>query len=146
MYVALARKIKAPRVDFRESLRSETALNGRMSRPEIVMSLILFSVVALWITASHRFGLGGPAIFGVVLMLIFRIIRWRHIQNKVRFDVVGLYAAACAMGVGLKVTGASLWLARTIVHALPESMQYGEALLWLWAIWGYWRWISWSTP
>ena len=62
-------------------------------------------------------------------MLVFRIIRWRHIQNKVRFDVVGLYAAACAMGVGLKVTGASLWLARTIIHALPESMQYGEALL-----------------
>jgi len=245
MYVALARKIKAPKVDFRESLRSETARNGRMSRPEIVMAMILLSVVALWITASHRFGLGGPAIFGVVLMLVFRIIRWRHIQNKVRFDVVGLYAAACAMGVGLKVTGASLWLARTIIHALPESMQYGEALLiaisaftgtltnfmsdgatvaaigpialsmgqiggvhlwkvglacafassfanativgtpnnaiayvgavdprtgkkllrlrdfviygvpitllamallWLWAIWGYWRWISWSTP
>jgi len=47
----------------------------------------------------------------------------------VRFDVVGLYAAACAMGVGLKVTGGSLWLARAIVDSLPEALRQGDMML-----------------
>ena len=39
-------------------------------------------------------------LLAVVLMLVFGIIEWKDIQRRVRFDVVGLYAAACAMGVG----------------------------------------------
>jgi len=93
------------------------------------MAGILLIVVALWIGASDRFGLGGPCVFGVVLMLIFRIVRWRDIQTNVRFDVVGLYAAACAIGVGLQMTGASLWLAHCIISVLPGFMQQGDMLV-----------------
>ena len=129
MYFSLRRKIKAPKVDFAGFLKEEVKRNGRMSRQEVLMAVILASVVLLWITASHKFGLGGPCVFGVVLMLVFRIVTWRDIQSHVRFDVVGLYAAACAMGVGLKETGASLWLAQSVVNALPESLRQGEMLL-----------------
>ena len=67
--------------------------------------------------------------FAVVLMLLTGILSWKDLQSKVRFDVVGLYAAACAMGVGLKMTGASLWLARMTVGALPAELAKGNALM-----------------
>jgi len=47
----------------------------------------------------------------------------------VAFDVVGLYAAACAMGVGLKFTGGALWLAQTFVGFLPDFMTRGNGLV-----------------
>jgi len=42
--------------------------------------------------------------------------------------VVGLYAAACAMGVGTKSTGGALWLANTFVALLPDSIAHGDML------------------
>jgi len=129
MYFALKRKLNVPQVDFSQFLRAELKAMGSMSRQETLMAAILAGVVALWIVASNQFGLGGPCVLGVVLMLIFRIINWKDIQTQVRFDVVGMYAAACAMGVGLLMTGASLWLAQSIVNALPASMRQGGMLV-----------------
>jgi len=129
MYITLRRRIRVRDVNFARFARQRLKRMGPMGRKEIVMAAILLAVAVLWIAASERFGLGGPSIFGVVLMLAFRIIRWSDIQGKVRFDVVGLYAAACAIGVGLRVTGGSLWLARVAVGWLPDAMQHGEPLV-----------------
>ncbi|MCD6364324.1 MAG: anion permease [Planctomycetes bacterium] len=129
MYLVCKTKAKTRKIDFAELLGQESERNGRMSRREFLMACILILVTLLWILASDRFGLGGPCVFGVVLMLVLKIIRWKDIQTKVRFDVVGLYAAACAMGVGLKMTGAALWLAQGLVGSLPECMQQGDVLV-----------------
>jgi len=56
-------------------------------------------------------------------------VAWDDIQDGVAFDVVGLYAAACAMGVGLKFTGGALWIANTFVGLLPESISHGDGLV-----------------
>nr|MBL0732161.1 anion permease [Desulfobacterales bacterium] len=74
-------------------------------------------------------GLGGPTLYAVMAMFICRIVEWEDIQQGVAFDVVGLYAAACAMGVGLKFTGGALWLANTFVSILPEFMSHGDGLV-----------------
>jgi len=129
MYFALRRRMTIPRPDFSAYVRKEAETLPRWSAREIAMALIVLMVVTLWVTASKRFGLGGPCMFAVVLMLVTNVVSWKDVQTKVRFDVVGLYAAACAMGVGLKVTGASLWLARNTVGMLPESLAQGSSLV-----------------
>jgi len=130
LYCVLRRRIKIPRTArFSDFMKREAAGIGRITRQETLMLAILLVVLALWITSSNRFGLGGPCIFGLVLMLIFRIISWKDIQTHVRFDVVGLYAAACAMGVGLKATGAALWLARALIGLFPPAVQEGSLLV-----------------
>jgi len=129
VYLAFRRKMKVQQVDFSAFVRREVEQLGPMSGPEKAMAGILVAVMVLWITSSRRFGLGGPCIFGVVLMLVCRIIRWRDIQHHVRFDVVGLYAAACAIGVGLKLTGASVWLAQNLIDLMPASMRQGDSLI-----------------
>ncbi len=129
MYLMLGRRARSRDVDFSKYFREEIRQLGRMSRAEITMAAILGLVVVLWVAGSKQFGLGGPCVFGVVLMLVAGIISWKDVQVGVRFDVVGLYAAACAMGVGLKTTGASLWLARSAIGLLPASMRGGDSLL-----------------
>jgi len=129
VYLVFRRKIVVPDLDFRRFVGTEVGKIGRVTKKEALMGAIMLMVVTLWITSSGRLGLGGPCILAVVLMLIFNVIDWKDLQTRVRFDVVGLYAAACAMGVGLKTTGASLWLARGVVGLLPEGMQQGDSLL-----------------
>jgi len=128
MYFAFKGRIKAC-VDFTRLSGKELGRQGKPTGREITMAFIFLLVVALWITCSKRFGLGGPSIFGLVLMLVLGVINWHDVQTHVRFDVVGLYAAACAMGVGLKTTGGALWLARCTVGLLPETLRHGDALL-----------------
>ncbi|MFO7750286.1 MAG: hypothetical protein R6V54_09375, partial [Desulfobacteraceae bacterium] len=55
-------------------------------------------------------------------------LSWDDIQREVPFDVVGLYAAACAMGAGLKFTGGALWLARGFVGIMPDFLTQGAGL------------------
>ncbi len=71
----------------------------------------------------------GPTLYAVMAMFLCRIITWDDIQEGVALDVVGLYAAACAMGVGLSFTGGALWLANAFVNLLPDFMTQGDMLV-----------------
>jgi sodium-dependent dicarboxylate transporter 2/3/5 len=93
------------------------------------MAVILVLLVAAWIIIGEHAGLGGPTLYAVFAMFLFRILRWEDIQEGVAFDVVGLYAAACAMGVALKFTGGALWLAQTFVGLLPGFLTKGDGLI-----------------
>jgi sodium-dependent dicarboxylate transporter 2/3/5 len=72
--------------------------------------------------------MGGPVLLCLVLLNVLGVLRWRDI-NRIHWDVVALYAAASAMGYGLAVTGAALWLASSFVSLLPEALKSGTGLL-----------------
>jgi len=129
MYICLKPKFKVPDVNPSEVVKAEVAHMPKFGGKEAVMAVILVLLVAGWILLGEEAGLGGPTLYGVAAMFIFRIIEWDDIQNGVAFDVVGLYAAACAMGVGLKFTGGALWLAQTFVGLLPDFLTTGDGLL-----------------
>jgi sodium-dependent dicarboxylate transporter 2/3/5 len=61
-------------------------------------------------------------------MFLGRIITWSDVQSGVAFDVVGLYAASCAMGVGLSFTGGALWMAHAFVASMPDILTKGDNL------------------
>ncbi len=62
-------------------------------------------------------------------MFLFRITSWDDIQHGVAFDVVGLYAAASAIAVGLSFTGGGLWLATQSIDMLPDFLSEGNGLV-----------------
>jgi sodium-dependent dicarboxylate transporter 2/3/5 len=91
------------------------------------MAAILVLVVLGWVFLSDTFGMAGPVLLGLVLMSMLRITRWRDISH-INWDVVALYAGATAMGKGLAVTGAGLWIAGGFLDLLPASMTSGTGL------------------
>jgi sodium-dependent dicarboxylate transporter 2/3/5 len=129
MYIRLKGKFQVKDVNPGEVVKAEVARMPRFQGKEAVMAVILILLVAAWIMLGEEAGLGGPTLYAVVAMFLFRIISWDDIQDGVALDVVGLYAAACAMGVGLKFTGGALWLANTFVNLLPESISHGDGLV-----------------
>ena len=126
-FLRFRKTILGERVNIATMVLEDSKKIGAMTMKEYITAGILVSVILLWITASKTLGMGGPVLFGLVALGIFRIIGWREI-NSINWDVVALYAGACAMGTGLADTGAAVWLANSFVSALPEFLQSGEGL------------------
>jgi sodium-dependent dicarboxylate transporter 2/3/5 len=129
MYIVFKRKLRIPNINFSNFVRKEAEKAGSISVEEIIMAIIMISIVIAWIAVGNQLGMGGICILGVALMLVFGIVKWPDLQEKVRFDVVGLYAAACAMGVALRATGASLWLAKLLINILPSWFRQGDLMI-----------------
>jgi sodium-dependent dicarboxylate transporter 2/3/5 len=128
MYLMLKPKFQVKTVNPSEVVRAEAAKLGKLRGREAMMAVILVCLVTAWIVLGEEAGLGGPTLYAVVAMFLCRIITWGDVQSGVSFDVVGLYAAACAMGVALKLTGGALWMANAFVSALPDFLTKGDNL------------------
>lgn len=128
MYIRCKPRFQVKDINPSEIVKAEVARMPKFGGQEAMMSVILVILVAAWIILGEHSGLGGPTLYAVMAMFLCRIITWDDIQEGVALDVVGLYAAACAMGVGLKFTGGALWLANTFVAALPDFLAQGDML------------------
>ncbi|MFC1585250.1 SLC13 family permease [Fibrobacterota bacterium] len=100
---------------------------GPMNRNEYITAAVLVGLIVLWITKSDVYGMGGPVILAIVVLNVLKVIGWRDI-TKIQWEVVALYASACALGKGLAATGAALYLGRTFIDLLPGFMKGGEGL------------------
>jgi sodium-dependent dicarboxylate transporter 2/3/5 len=128
MYIRCKPGFKVKGINPSEIVRAEVAKMPKFGGKEAAMAIILVVLVAAWILLGEEAGLGGPTLYAVMAMFLCRIITWDDIQEGVAFDVVGLYAAACAMGVALKFTGGALWLANAFVGVLPDFLAKGDKL------------------
>jgi len=128
MYIRCKPRFLVKNVNPSEVVKAEVARMPKFGGKEAIMAVILVLMIIGWITLPKQLGLGGVTIVAVAAMFVCRIVDWDNIQDGVAFDVVGLYAAACAMGVGLKFTGGALWLANTFVALLPDSIAHGDML------------------
>jgi len=126
-YLTFRNKIQITGLNVAAEVRRESEKIGKMTRKEYRTAAVLILLIILWSTVSSRFGMGGPVLLCIVLLNIFGILRWRDI-NQIHWDVVALYASASAMGVGLAVTGAALWMADAFISVLPDFMKSGEGL------------------
>ncbi|UCD18261.1 MAG: anion permease [Candidatus Zixiibacteriota bacterium] len=126
-FLMFRRKLLVKKLNVSFLVRQAADKIGPMNRKEYITAVILVLLILLWITSSDKYGMGGPVILSIVLLNIFRILRWRDIAG-IPWDVVALYASACALGKGLAVSGAALYLADSFVNILPEFFRSGEGL------------------
>jgi sodium-dependent dicarboxylate transporter 2/3/5 len=123
----LHKDILCAKLDVAAQVRYESEKIGKMTPDEYKAAFVLILLIVLWSTLSDRLGMGGPALLALVLLNVLGILRWKDI-NSIHWDVVGLYAAASAMGYGLAASGAALWLASGFVNILPEFLKSGTGL------------------
>jgi sodium-dependent dicarboxylate transporter 2/3/5 len=126
-YLVFARRVKLKDINVADLVRKESEKIGKMTRDEYWTGGVLVLLILLWTTMSSKFGMGGPVMLCLVLLNVVGVLRWRDI-NAIHWDVVALYASACAMGTGLAVTGAALWVADGFISLLPDFLKSGEGL------------------
>jgi len=124
-FLAFRKRLRVKEVNVAAEVTKESEKIGKMTRDEYKAAGVLILLIILWITLSGRIGLGGPTLICIVLLNVMGILRWRDI-NSIHWDVVALYAAASAMGYGLALTGAALWLADGFVSILPDFLKSGN--------------------
>jgi sodium-dependent dicarboxylate transporter 2/3/5 len=129
MYLRLKPKFAVKGVNPSEVVLAEVANMPKFGGKEAIMAFILVSLIIAWITIGEHAGLGGPTLNAVAAMFNFKILNWEDIQEGVAFDVVGLYAAASAIGVALKFSGGALWMANAFVGMLPDFLAKGDGLI-----------------
>lgn len=126
-YIVMRRKIKVKGLNAGSIVKQASEKIGPMDRKEYVTAIILIGLILLWVTASDKLGMGGPVIFALIALNLVRVLRWKDVAT-IHWEVVALYASACALGKGLAVTGAALFLADSFVSILPEFMSSGTGL------------------
>jgi len=126
-YFTQRNKMAVKNLDVSSIVRQASEKIGPMNAKEYVTAAVLLGVVVLWITCSDSLGLGGPVILGLVVLNMFRVLRWRDVTS-IHWEVVALYASASAMGAGLASTGAALYMADAFLGILPDFLQHGSGL------------------
>lgn len=126
-YLTFRRKLKVKNLNVSAHVRAAAEKIGPMNRTEYITAAILVLLVVMWCFTSEEKGMGGPVLLTIVLLNVFKILRWKDIA-KIQWEVVALYAGACAIGKGLSTTGAALYFADWAVGIMPEFMKSGAGL------------------
>ena len=126
-FIVFRRKLSVKKLNVSSIVKEASDKIGPMNRNEYITAVVLVVLIALWITSSDKFGMGGPVILCIVVLNIFRILRWKDIA-AIPWDVVALYASASALGKGLASSGAALYLADSFINIIPDFMKSGEGL------------------
>ena len=129
MYIRCKRNFTVKTLNPSEVVRREVKNLPKFGGKEAVMAVVLGVLVIGWMTLHESLGMGGVTVAAVCALFVFRITSWDDIQHGVAFDVVGLYAAASAIAVGLSFTGGGLWLATQTIAMLPDFMNQGNGLV-----------------
>ena len=129
MYLRCKPKFTVKTLNPSEVVKREVATLPKFAGKEAVMAVVLGGLVIGWMTLHDSLGMGGVTVAAVCAMFLFRITTWDDIQHGVAFDVVGLYAAASAIAVGLSFTGGGLWLATQTIDLLPDFLGDGNGLV-----------------
>jgi len=111
-------------------LKVEVEKSGKMTSKQISAIGIFIIVFLGWILLSPKIGLGIVALIGVVLYLIFGLIRWEDLNRNTNWGVILLFGAAISMGFQMKDTGAALWVAENIIEVLSKITSNIGILRW----------------
>ena len=84
---------------------------GKVSYTEYAVGLVLILTVIAWATVGRITGLATIALVSVVVLFIFRLVRWKDIEEYVNWGVILMYGGAIIMGTALERSGAALWIA-----------------------------------
>ena len=119
-------------------LKKDLEKHGAMTTKQKIVALVMALVVFLWITdkslvkstLGFSLGLGGIAISGAVLYMLFGLTSWKDYEDKVSWGVIVLYAGCISLGSVFKSTGASSWFADQIMGIVaPLGLDSGAGLV-----------------
>jgi len=119
-------------------LKQDLQKHGAMTNQQKLVAAVMALVVFLWITDKSlvnqlfgfSLGLGGIAVTGAVLYMLFGLTSWKDYEDKVSWGVIVLYAGCISLGTVFKVTGASSWFADQIMMLVsPLGLNSGVELV-----------------
>jgi sodium-dependent dicarboxylate transporter 2/3/5 len=94
----------------RKLLVNRTACIGKMKRKELSIGILMIATIFTWICFGEKFGLANIALASVVIAFVFRLIRWKEVEEDVNWGLILMYGGAICLGFAMGKTGATRWL------------------------------------
>ncbi|MEE9613415.1 MAG: DASS family sodium-coupled anion symporter [Thermodesulfobacteriota bacterium] len=88
---------------------------GKVGWSEYSVGTVLVLTIVCWMTLGTTVGLATVALASVVVLFIFRLVRWKDIEEYVNWGVILMYGGAIILGASLERSGAAGWLAEMAV-------------------------------
>lgn len=90
---------------------------GKMGYTEYLTGSILILTVLMWASMGNSLGLANIALGSVVLLFVFRLVRWKDVEEYVNWGIILMYGGAITLGTALERSGAVEWFVKsTISH------------------------------
>jgi sodium-dependent dicarboxylate transporter 2/3/5 len=81
-----------------------------MKREEWSIGILMVGTIFSWICFGERFGLANIALAAVVIAFVFKLMRWKEVEEDVNWGLILMYGGAICLGFALGKTGATHWL------------------------------------
>ena len=91
-------------------LINRTACIGRMKRDEWFIGILMVVTIFSWICFGEKFGLANIALAAVVIAFVFKLLRWKEVEEDVNWGLILMYGGAICLGFAMGKTGATSWL------------------------------------
>lgn len=94
----------------RALLINRTECIGRMKRKELFIGILMTATIFTWICFGEKFGLANIALASVVIAFVFKLLKWKEVEEDVNWGLILMYGGAICLGFAMGKTGATRWL------------------------------------
>ena len=91
-------------------LVNKTKCIGKMKHEEWSVGILMIATIFSWICFGEKFGLANIALASVVIAFVFRLLRWKDVEEDVNWGLILMYGGAICLGLAMGKTGATHWL------------------------------------
>lgn len=107
----------------KNEINKQVSMAGRMSKYEVIVSIVLILTVFLWVffSSPEYLGLAVIAILGSIILFFTKSITWKDVEERVPWGIIILYGGAITLGVGMQKTGAGAWIAHRIFEVMGNN-------------------------
>lgn len=98
---------------------------GKMGYNEYLIGLIVVVTILLWMFMGSRLGLANIALGAVVVLFLFKVVRWKDVEEYVNWGIILMYGGAITLGSALEKSGAAQWVVKTTIgkwHMEPVTL------------------------
>jgi len=101
---------------LRNYLQQEVKKLGKISFNELKVVFFLILAFILWSLFGTIIGMATVAVFIAGLLGVTNTLNWEDVENKLPWGIIFLYAGAITLAFSLTETGASSYIAQTLIE------------------------------
>jgi sodium-dependent dicarboxylate transporter 2/3/5 len=91
-------------------LADKAACIGKMKWRERSVGILMIVTIISWVCFGEKFGLANIALASVVIAFVFKLLRWKDVEEDVNWGLILMYGGAICLGSAMGKTGATHWL------------------------------------
>ncbi|HBO84607.1 MAG: anion transporter [Deltaproteobacteria bacterium GWC2_42_11] len=94
---------------------------GKIGYAEYAVGVLMAVTIFLWLFLGRTIGIANIAIASVVVLFVFKLVRWKDIEEYVNWGIILMYGGAITLGAAMEKSGAAAWIANTVISEWARS-------------------------